>query len=50
MKVAVIIFVILGLTALVGALFAGAWWHYFTAVICGIMTLACIAEIKRNKK
>lgn len=34
----------LGIACLAGAIFAGAWWHLFTAAICGVMWLAFKAE------
>ncbi len=28
------VFALLGLSALIGAIFCNAWWHYFTAAMC----------------
>lgn len=33
------LFALLGLSALIGALFFGAWWHLFTAAMCFVMCL-----------
>ena len=30
------LFALFGLSALIGAVFCGAWWHYFTATACGV--------------
>ncbi|MBQ7774537.1 MAG: hypothetical protein IJ379_01320 [Lachnospiraceae bacterium] len=30
------VWLLLGLSALTGAIFFGAWWHFFTAAICGV--------------
>ncbi len=35
---------VLGIGCLAGVIFAGAWWHLFTATICGVMWLALKAE------
>lgn len=32
-----VIFGLLGITALIGAIFFGAWWHFVTFVMCALM-------------
>ena len=44
------IFGSLGLGALIGALFCGATHQFVMAIICGAMTWALIAEIRREEK
>ena len=34
----------LGIACLAGVIFAGAWWHLFTAAICAAMYLAFKSE------
>jgi hypothetical protein len=46
----IILFGLLGLLALGCALFAGAWWHYYTALACAILVLVSLADLKKEKK
>ena len=39
-KIQAFAFAVLGLGAIYGAIFKGAWWHIGTAVICAIMAVA----------
>ena len=34
----------LGIACMAGVIFAGAWWHLFTAAVCAIMYLAFKSE------
>lgn len=34
-----VIFGLLGITALIGAIFFGAWWHFVTFGMCALMAL-----------
>jgi len=45
-----VLFGVLGLMALIGALFFGATHHFVTAAIGAIMAWALWAEIKRERK
>lgn len=46
----IILFGLLGLLALGCALFAGAWWHYYTAVACALLVLVSLDDLKKEKK
>ena len=38
-KIQTLAFAVLGLGAICGAIFKGAWWHISTAVICAAMAV-----------
>ncbi len=44
------LFGVLGVTALVAAVFFGATHQYAMAVICAVMVTAAIAEIRREER
>lgn len=50
MKAFTILFALIGLLALGSALFASATHQFFTTVICTIMVLTGIADIRKVKK
>lgn len=43
------VFGVLGACAIVGVM-CGAWWHWFTAVMCVLLAWMLAAEAKREKK
>lgn len=45
-----IIWAALGIGALAGVIFAGAYWHLFTVGICALMYLAQRAENRKDEK
>lgn len=45
-----IVWAVLGLGALAGVIFAGAWWHLFTAAISAVMFMVCRHEEKQYKE
>jgi hypothetical protein len=45
----IILFGLLGLLALGCALFASAWWHYYTALACAILVLVSLADLRKEK-
>nr|DAF67707.1 MAG TPA: hypothetical protein [Caudoviricetes sp.] len=42
------LWLMLGLCALVGAMFYGAWWHYFTAAACALFTFLSYNETENG--
>ena len=44
------IFTVLGVGALVGIIGWGAYWHWLTVAMCGLMAWMLAAEAKREKK
>lgn len=48
-RIFVVFFTTLGTGAFLSALFAGATWHYGTAILCLVMSLLFISENKSLK-
>jgi hypothetical protein len=46
----IILLGLLGLLALGCALFAGAWWHYYTAAACALIVLVSLYDLRKEKK
>ncbi len=42
------IFTVLGVCGLVGIVFYGAYWHWFTVGACTLMAWLCFAEAKEE--
>lgn len=44
------VFVLLGFASLIGALFFGATWHYWTAALCALIAILFFDDIKKTQK
>lgn len=49
-KVCIALFAALGIAALCGVFFAGAWWHIGTALICFAVAKAAKSEVDEDKE
>lgn len=41
------IFVAVGLMGLVGVVGCGAWWHWFTVVMCAVIAWCCFNDTEK---
>jgi hypothetical protein len=48
-KFCIVIFGLIGIIALIGAMFFGAHHHYVTCVLCAIMVWVSILDIRKEK-